>query len=202
MDEVGPEAFEGFLVEGAVSCLLVGQTGSCPSGWYCCVKVYVYRQLWAWYDFRRPICWWVRLCSHPAYCLVSGNTALEPIGYWMGPDLGAKTVTSRRPHSDEYFLKLCHQCPFPHHDLQPTSASLGNPQRHINKSGPGSYGVTALPWVIVLVKPCFQPPRVEFLFPQVLQSSYTLTPLAFIAKCSGSFSWCQKPRLRSMIWAS
>ena len=37
-------------------------------------------------------------------------------------------------------------------------------------SGPGSYGVTALCWVLVHVKSCVHPPRVESLFFRVLHS--------------------------------
>ena len=37
-------------------------------------------------------------------------------------------------------------------------------------SGPGSYGVTALCWVLVHVKSCVHPPRVESLFFPVLHS--------------------------------
>lgn len=49
----------------------------------------------------------------------------------------------------------------------------------------GSYGVTALPWVPVHMKICVNCPRVESLFPQVLQRPCTQALLAFKDKCSG-----------------
>ena len=91
---------------------------------------------------------------------------------------------------------LCHQCPCPHSEPQAALASSGYPPRLTGRSGPGSYGVTALPWVPVHMKPCVHPPRVESVFPPVLWSSCTQAPLAFKAKCSGgSSSQCQTPRL-------
>ena len=59
---------------------------------------------------------------------------------------------------------------------QPTPASPGDPPRPAGRSDPGSYGVTALPWVPVHVKPCVRPPSVESLFPSVLWSSCTQAP--------------------------
>ena len=98
---------------------------------------------------------------------------------------------------------LCHQCPCPHSEPQPTPASPGEPPRPAGRSGPGSYGVTALPWVPVHMKPCVHPPRVESLFPPVVWSSCTQVPLAFKPKCSeGSSSQCQTPRLESLTWGS
>ena len=61
---------------------------------------------------------------------------------------------------------LHHQCPCPHYGPQPTFTSPVEPPRPIGRSGSGAYGVTALPWVPVHVKPCVHPPRVEFCFPQ------------------------------------
>ena len=66
---------------------------------------------------------------------------------------------------------ICHQCPCPHGEPQPTPANPRDPPRSAGKSGPGSYGVTALPWFPVHVKSCVHPPRVESLFPPVLWSS-------------------------------
>ena len=53
------------------------------------------------------------------------------------------------------------------------------------------------------MRPCVHPPRVESLFLPVLWSSYDQTLLAFKARCSGgSFSWCQTPKLGSLMWGS
>ena len=47
------------------------------------------------------------------------------------------------------------------------------------------------------------PPGVELLFPPVLWHSCTQAPLDYKAKCSGgSSSWCQTPRLGSLMWDS
>ena len=61
---------------------------------------------------------------------------------------------------------LCYKCSCPHNEPQPTPASPGDPPRPVSRFSPGSYGVTALPWVPVHVKACVCPPRVESLFPQ------------------------------------
>ena len=53
-----------------------------------------------------------------------------------------------------------------------------------------------LPWVLVHMRPCVCPPRVESLFPSVLLSSCNQAPLAFKAEYSGSSSsWYQTSRL-------
>ena len=80
---------------------------------------------------------------------------------------------------------ICHQWPCPTSEPQPSPASPGDPPRPTGRSGPGSYGVTALPWVPVHMKPCVCPLRVESLFPSVLWSSCTQAPLASKVKCSG-----------------
>ena len=91
---------------------------------------------------------------------------------------------------------LCYQCCCLHSELQPSPASPGDPPRPLGRSSPGSYGVTALCWVQVLVVPCVHPPRVESLFPPALWGSCPQDPLVFKAKCSGgSSSRCQTLRL-------
>ena len=81
-----------------------------------------------------------------------------------------------------------HQCPCSHREPQPPPASPRDPPRPTGRSGLGSYGVTALPWVPVHVTPRVHPPRVESLFPPVMCSSCTQAPLAFKAKCPGGSS--------------
>ena len=83
---------------------------------------------------------------------------LESAGCWVGLGLCAKMVTSRRVHAGQYSLGSSTTS-----DLITTS--LGEPSRPTGRSGPDSYGVTALPWAPVHVKPCLHPPRVECLFP-------------------------------------
>ena len=86
---------------------------------------------------------------------------------------------------------------------QPTPASSGDPPRLIGRSSPGSYGVAALCWVPVYMKPCVRPPRVASLFPPVLWSSCIQAPVAFKAKCFwDSSSQCQTLRLGSLMWGS
>ena len=82
--------------------------------------------------------------------------------------------------------------------------SAGDPPTLAGRSGPVSYGVTALfPWVLVRTRPCVCSPRVKFLFPSVLWNSCDQTLLAFKARFSGgSFSHCRNPKLGSLMWGS
>ena len=86
----------------------------------------------------------------------------------------------------------------PHSDPEPIPTSPGDPPRLIGRSSPSSYGITALFWVPVYMKPCVCPPRVESLFPSVLWSSCTQAPLVFKAKCSG----IPPPDARSSAWGA
>ena len=83
---------------------------------------------------------------------------------------------------------LCQQCPCLHSEPELTPISPGDLPRPASGFGPGSYGVTALPWVPVHVKSCVHLPRVKSLFPPVLCSSCTQASLAFKAKCFGGSS--------------
>ena len=145
--------------------LLVGEAGSCPSGGQGHVKGCVYRCLWAQCGFRYPVCWWVDLCSYPADCFGSGVPALEPVTYWVGPDFDDKMATSRRAHTNQYSLGLCHQSPCPLSEPQLTPTSPGDPLWLVGRSSPGSYGVTTLCWVPVYVRSCVCPPRWRLCFP-------------------------------------
>ena len=79
---------------------------------------------------------------------------------------------------------LCHQYPCPHSEPQSSPTSQGDPPRLTDRSGLGSNGVIALHCLLVHVKTCVYPPRMEFLFPPVLWSSCIEAPLAFKIKCS------------------
>ena len=118
---------------------------------------------------------------------------LEPVS----PALAGRFLTTMPPGKS-------HQCLFPHSEPQPLPASTGDPPVPGGRSGPGSHEVTAFfPWVLVHLKPCVCPPRVEFLFPAVLWNSCGQTPLAFKARFSGnSFSCFQTPRLGSLTCGS
>ena len=135
------------LPSGWYWCLPTGRwSGSCPSGGQGHVKGCVWRWLWTQEDFRQPFCWWAGLCSYPTGCLAWAVPALEPAGCWVGPDLSAKMVTSKRAHMDEYS-----PVPPPPASVSPkwvTPASPGDHPRPAGRSYPGSYGVTALPWVL------------------------------------------------------
>ena len=61
---------------------------------------------------------------------------------------------------------LCHCCPCPHGELQLTFISSRVPPQPADRSGPGSCGVTALPWVPVHKLVCAL--QEWSLFPQVL----------------------------------
>ena len=101
---------------------------------------------------------------------------------------------------------LFHQCPSPpphHSEPQPTPDSPGDSPRFVGTPSPGSYGVTALCWVSVYMKPCVCRPRVESLLPPVVRSSCIQALLAFKAKCFGdSSSGCQTLRLGILTWGS
>ena len=69
---------------------------------------------------------------------------------------------------------LYHQCPCLHSQPQSTHTSPGDLPRPAGSSGSVSYGVTALPWVLVHMKTCAWPLRVESVSPrpaQILHSS-------------------------------
>ena len=118
----------------------------------------------------------------------------------MQPGLSAKMATS---------VSLCWQI-FPGASitcvLTPTvsklsPASPGDSPRYAGMSGPGSCGVTALPWVPAHVKSCVRLPRVESLLPRVLCSYGTQSPWAFKVKLSGgSSSQCQMLWLGNLTW--
>ena len=58
-------------------------------------------------------------------------------------------------------------------------------------------------WVLVHMRPCVRPPRVESLFPPVLWISCTHSLLAFNTKWFGGSSfWCQTPWQGSLSWDS
>ena len=59
------------------------------------------------------------------------------------------------------------------------------------------------PLVLVCMRSCVCPPRVEFLFPPVWWNSYAQTLLTFKATCSeGVSSHYQTPRLGNLMWGS
>ena len=60
---------------------------------------------------------------------------------------------------------ICHQRPCLHSEPQLTPTSPGYPLRPAGRSNSGFYGVTALSWVPVHMKPCVSPPRVESVSP-------------------------------------
>ena len=105
----------------------------------------------------------VGLCSHPIGGSAWGVSALEP-------GLNAKLVTSGSAHSNEYSLGPLAPVSFSHSETQPLSTSPGLLK---GRPGPCFYGVTALPWVPVHVKPLGHPPVVESLSHPVLWSAYT-----------------------------
>ena len=42
----------------------------------------------------------------PVGCFPCDISVFEPTDCWLGPGLGDKMVTSRRPHANEYFKEL------------------------------------------------------------------------------------------------
>lgn len=97
-------------------------------------------------------------CSHSVHCLPWGFPALGPEDSWVGPDLGAKMV---KGHASIPWDLHC-QCLWPHSKPQLTSVSPS--ESPAGRSGPDSYGITALSWVQYTWNLC--PPRMDSLFPQ------------------------------------
>ena len=96
---------------------------------------------------------------------------------------------------------LCHQgtssAPHPCGESLPTHASTRDPPKLAGSFGSVSCGVTAsLLWLSVHTKFCLYPPRLESLFPLVLQKSYNQISLALKARFpEDSQPLCGKPRL-------
>ena len=99
---------------------------------------------------------------------------------------------------------FCFQCPCPHGETLPPTASAGDPPTLAGRSGSVSYGVTApSPWVLMRTLLCLCPPRVESLFFPVLLKCCNQIPLAFKVWFFGnSSSRCWTPRLGSLTWGS
>ena len=73
-------------------------------------------------------------------------------------------------------------------------------RRPSNTSRPGlSRDNRLLPWVLVCSRPCVWSPNVGFLFPLVLWDSWGQTPYPSKPDSGGSSSYCQTPRLGSLM---
>lgn len=73
----------------------------------------------------------------------------------------------------------------------------------VGRYDPDSYEVTAFSLVLVCMRSCVCPPRVEFLFPSLVEFLCSQTLLTFKATCSeGVSSHCQTPRLGNLMWGS
>ena len=98
---------------------------------------------------------------------------------------------------------LYHQSPCLHSQPQPTHTSPGDLPRPTGSSGSiVSYGVTALPWVLVHMKTCACPPRVESVSPspaQLLHSSPTGLQSQVLWQL---LLLMPGPRLGSLTWGS
>ena len=103
-----------------------------------------------------PPCWlFVMSCSNTGACWLcsqceNGNL-WESSCQWIFPSTSAISVLD------------------PTVSHSPTSP--GDPPRLLGRPGPGSYGVTTIPWLAVHLKSYGCPPRVESLFRPVLWSS-------------------------------
>ena len=152
--EVGPGACAGFLLGRTSACPLVGGAGSSPSDGH--VKWCVYRWLWAQYNFRQPIYWWVGLC---ATLLVGWPEASQ---HWSLHTVGHSQVLlpKWRPYDNHYSLR-----PLPPVFLPPQWATADPHFPRILKPAGrfnlGSYGVTGLCWFPVHMKPWVHLSRVN-----------------------------------------
>ena len=166
-----------------LACPLVGGAGSCSSG--------------------VQGCRWEGLHYCPVGCLAWGIPALESKAYWVGSGLGIKMAASRTAHTSKYFPVLLPPVFLSWQWATAIPNSLRDRSGQAGRSGPVSCEVAAFTpgawsaWdlVCVLQECC--------LFPPVLWSFLDDAPLTFKAKCSeGSSSWCQIPRLVSLMWVS
>ena len=181
-------------VGGPGFCPVMSAAGSCPFVEQSCAQE----------DFKWPVCWWVGLCSCSIGCLAWNILALKPTGYWVGlvlveewrPPGGLMTMSAHQ--------SCCCQCHFPCSESQPLPTSKEDPPVLAGRSFPVFYEITAFfPWVLMCTRLCVHPPRVEFLFPLVLQNSCGQTLLGFKVRFSeSSSSCCQILWLESLLWGS
>ena len=127
-------------------------------------------------------------------------SALEPIGYWVGPGLGIKMAASRIAHGSKYSPV---SLPPVFWSLQwaiATPYSLGNPPSSPCRSDQGFYEVTTFPLGFSTHETlCALSESGVSTCPVLLNSCYQAS-LTFKAKCSGSpSSWFQTPRLGSLM---
>ena len=130
---------------GIDTCPLVDGAGSCGSGRQDLVKGCVYILLLAQDDFRQPDGWG---CV-PTLLVVCP----EVTHYWNLQTIVWVSVPKRQPPGafmPMFILRVSATSPCPH--SEPFAAFPGDPPRPTGRSDPGSYGVTALPWVPVHVK--------------------------------------------------
>ena len=120
---------------------------------------------------------------------------------WGWPDF-PKMATSRERNASDYSQELCIQCPS-HTTSHITPVFPGGLLRTAVSFDPDSHGDFALPWAPVHIKVCVCFLRMGSWFLPVPWSSCAQAPLACNVRCSrGSFSQCQIPTLRSLMWGS
>ena len=117
------------------------------------------------------------LCSHPVVCLTQSNPALETTGCLMGSwqPLGGLTAIDSFPN-------CCCQCLCPCSEPQlppPLQETLQYQQVSLSQTLMGS--LLFFLWILVGMRLCIHPQKVEFVFPQVLCNSCDQTPLSFKA---------------------
>ena len=109
---------------------------------------------------------------------------------WQPPRGLTPMNTPRTTVASVLVPAVSHSCP-------PTSA--GHPPILAGNSGPVFYGATAfIPFILVHMRTCVCPPRVQFLYLPVLWNSCSQTTLAFKAIFSGGYS----SHLGSLMWSS
>ena len=124
-------------------------------------------------------------------CLAWGDPVLGSVGSMVGLMANSKGLIPSGT-----FPGYCCQCLRPCAEPLLIHASTGDPPTlPAGSFGSVSCGVTApFLWVLVCTRFCLCPPRVESLFPPVLQKSYNQISLAFKVRFPGdSSSLCQIP---------
>ena len=133
------------------------------------------------------------------HCLTWGIPALKSAGCWVGLYLSIKAVAFGRTHTNEYCLVLLSPVSLSPQWTTATPASPVIPPRSADRSGPVSYEVTGSQWAQDFVCTFLE----WSLLPPILWNFCNQAMLAFNAKCSGGLSsWCQTPRLGSLMWGS
>ena len=135
----------------------------------------------------------------PGSFLAWSNTAFRSTGSIVG-----LMVSSNKVYTKGDLPRCSCQCPHPCGEPLLTHISTGDPPTLAGSFDLISCGFTApFVWVLVHAKFCLCSLRLESLFAPVVWKSYNQIPLVFKVRFPrNSQSFCQIPRLGSLMWSS